>query len=236
LVERGQMDRYLAEEYFDLERTAHGELFRDLDRVWEALPRIAGRCRALLAGRAGGRSAAERFPGAHIGADVLVGDDCTIEAGATLQGPVVVGEGCVVRAGAYLRGNVLVGRGCVLGNSCEFKNCLLFDGCQIPHFSYVGDAILGYRAHLGAGAILSNVRLDRGEVSVRHEGGRIATGLVKFSAIIGDHAEIGCHAVISPGSLIGRRAVVYPGAHVTGVVPADHILKVRQQQQLLVRR
>ena len=140
-----------------------------------------------------------------------------------------------MRSGCYIRENVIVGDGCVLGNSCEFKNCILFDGCEVPHFNYVGDAILGHKAHLGAGVILSNVRLDRGEVIVKHGAERIGTGLKKFSAIIGDHAEIGCNSVINPGSLIGRRCVVHPMANFSGVLPEDTIWKVRQHGEAVLR-
>ena len=132
--------------------------------------------------------------------------------------------------------NVIVGDGVVMGNSCEFKNCILFDEAQVPHFSYVGDSILGYKAHLGAGVILSNVKLDHGEIAVTTEDGPIATGLTKFGAIVGDRTEIGCNAVINPGSVLGRDCIIYPGANFRGVLPDSSIVKVRQQQQVLARR
>ena len=126
--------------------------------------------------------------------------------------------------------------GPVWGNSCEFKNCLLFDGVAAPHFNYVGDSILGHRAHLGAGVILSNVRLDNREVNVRAgDGQRIGSGMRKFGAVIGDATEIGCNSVINPGSVIGRGCVLYPGSHWSGVLAAEHIVKVRQTQQVVVR-
>src|SRR5690606_4518635 len=131
----------------------------------------------------------------------------------------------MIRAGCYIRENVIVGNACVLGNSCEFKNCVIFDHCEVPHYNYVGDSILRYKAHLGAGVVLSNVRLDRGEVTVADEKKTIPTGLRKFGAVIGDHAEVGCNSVINPGSLIGRRSIVYPLSSFGGVLPADSILK-----------
>ena len=152
-----------------------------------------------------------------------------------VKGPAWIGDRCQIRAGCYIRENVIVGNDAVLGNSCEFKNCIVFDGAQVPHFNYVGDSILGHRAHLGAGAVLSNVRLDRGEVIVQDPGGAIATGLRKFSAVIGDHAEVGCNSVINPGSLIGRRSLVYPLSSFAGVLPANSILKTRQTQQVVKR-
>ncbi len=122
------------------------------------------------------------------------------------------------------------------GNSCEFKNCLVFNDAQIPHFNYVGDSILGHKAHLGAGVILSNVRLDRGSVSVATPEGAVNTGLRKFGAVVGDHAEIGCNAVLSPGSVIGRSCIVYPGMQWRGLLPANSIAKLRQDVQIVPRR
>jgi NDP-sugar pyrophosphorylase family protein len=131
---------------------------------------------------------------------------------------------------------VVVGNGVVMGNSCEFKNCILFDDAQVPHFNYVGDSILGYRAHLGAGVILSNVKLDRGEIAVASEEGDIATGLTKFGAIVGDRTEIGCNAVINPGAVIGRDCIIYPSVNFRGVLPHRSVVKLRQELQVLERR
>jgi NDP-sugar pyrophosphorylase family protein len=153
-----------------------------------------------------------------------------------IQGPAWIGEGCHIRNGAYIRENVVVGDGVVLGNSCEFKNCLIFDEAQIPHFNYVGDSILGYKAHLGAGAILSNVRLDHASVSVAAPEGALATGLKKFGAIVGDHAEIGCNAVLSPGSIIGRKSIIYPGTSWRGVLPENSMAKMFPQTLQVVPR
>ena len=130
-----------------------------------------------------------------------------------------------------------MGDDAVLGNSCEFKNCLLFDATQVPHFNYVGDSILGHRAHLGAGVILSNVRLDHAEVEVTLEDGtRMGTALRKFGAVIGDHAEVGCNAVLNPGSILGRRALVYPLTAWHGVLPSDQIGRSKTALQTLPRR
>ncbi len=135
-----------------------------------------------------------------------------------------------------MRENVIVGDGVVMGNSCEFKNCILFDEVQAPHFNYVGDSILGYHAHLGAGVILSNVKLDHSEIAVGAAEGNIATGLTKFGAIVGDRTEIGCNAVINPGSVLGRDCLVYPGVNFRGVLPQASVIKLRQELQLLERR
>ena len=158
-------------------------------------------------------------------AGVWVARDAQVAASATLAPPCIVCEGAELRTGAFLRGGVLVGRGAVVGNSCELKNCILFDGAQVPHFNYVGDAILGYRAHLGAGAVTSNVKGDRGEVFVRIGARSIPTGRQKCGAFLGDFAEIGCHAVLNPGTVVGARAQIYPLCSVRGFVPADCIYK-----------
>jgi NDP-sugar pyrophosphorylase family protein len=153
-----------------------------------------------------------------------------------VKGPAWIGENCEIRNGCYIRENVILGDGVVAGNSCEFKNCLVFDKAQIPHFNYVGDSILGFEAHLGAGVILSNVRLDKAPVTIHGPGGRIPTGLRKFGAIVGDQAEIGCNAVLSPGSLIGRQSVIYPGSNWRGYLPPQQIAKLNQEFSLVPRQ
>ncbi len=220
-----------AGEYLDLAHTAHAGLFPDGAPVWQALSQISTHLESRLKPAVRGAVDAK----AVIGDCVFIGEGTVVEAGAVIKGPAWIGKNCQVRSGCYIRENVIVGDGCVLGNSCEFKNCVLFDGCEVPHFNYVGDAILGHKAHLGAGVILSNVRLDRGEVIVKRGAERIPTGLKKFSAIIGDHAEIGCNSVINPGSVIGRRCVIHPMANFTGVLPEDTVWKVRQQGEAVLR-
>ena len=145
---------------------------------------------------------------------------------ATLIGPAYIGARTEIKPGAFLRGNVIVGEGCVLGNACEYKNCLLMDGVQTPHYNYVGDSVLGNGAHLGAGAICSNYRLDHRSVVV-HIGAAVhATGLRKFGAIIGDGAEVGCNTVLNPGTLLGPRALVGPAMAYGGYLAPDHIARV----------
>ena len=144
--------------------------------------------------------------------------------GAVIKGPTIIGENCEIRSSAYIRGNVITGNGCVLGNASEFKNCILFNHAQVPHFSYVGDSILGHKAHLGAGVVLSNLKSTTGNVKVND----LDTGLRKFGAIIGDEADIGCNCVLNPGSVIGRRAILYPNVLWRGVCPAGKVVKLRQ--------
>src|SRR3954447_3874259 len=219
-------------EYLDLRECAHPALFDRAVYAWDPLKIINEYLKAkLIPGFFG-----SRLGTSFIGDAVFIGKGTVVEAGATIKGPAWIGERCQIRPGCYIRENVIVGDGVVLGNSCEFKNCILFDEAQVPHFNYVGDSILGYRAHLGAGVILSNVKLDHREIHVNAADGDIATGLTKFGAVIGDRTEIGCNAVINPGSVLGRDCIVYPGANCRGVLPSASVVKVRQTLQVLTRR
>ncbi len=170
----------------------------------------------------------------RVASDVWVAKTATVAATATLCGPTIVGPHTEVRPGAFVRGSALIGRGCVVGNSTELKNCILFDGVQVPHYNYVGDSVLGYRAHLGAGAVTSNVKGDRGEVTVRVGDVRLQTGRRKCGAMVGDGAEVGCHAVLNPGSVLGVNCRVYPLAFVRGYVEAESILKREGEQVRMV--
>jgi UDP-N-acetylglucosamine diphosphorylase / glucose-1-phosphate thymidylyltransferase / UDP-N-acetylgalactosamine diphosphorylase / glucosamine-1-phosphate N-acetyltransferase / galactosamine-1-phosphate N-acetyltransferase len=218
-------------DYLDLQECTHPALFDEAVYAWDPLKKIGEYLKAKLNPGFFGSQLGTSF----IGDAVFVGPGTVIEPGVTIKGPAWIGERCQLRPGCYIRENVIVGNGVVLGNSCEFKNCVIFNDVQIPHFSYVGDSILGHRAHLGAGVILSNFRLDRKEISVHHEGTIIATGLRKFGAIIGDRVEIGCNAVINPGSLIGRDCLVYPLTHFGGVLPANTILQNRPNLRKIPR-
>ena len=159
-----------------------------------------------------------------------------LPAYATIIGPVWIGARTEIRPGAFIRGNVIVGEGCVLGNACEFKNCLLMDHVQVPHFSYVGDSILGNGAHLGAGAICSNLRLDQQPIVIRTADATYETGLKKFGAILGDRAEVGCNAVLNPGTLLGPRALVSPAIAFSGYLPAATIAHVHSTVKQIPRR
>jgi NDP-sugar pyrophosphorylase family protein len=217
--------------YFDLLRTEHQILVKEHSYVWEILPQISN----YLADHLTPANHGIKHGTSYIGNNVFIGKDTIIEEGAMIQGPAWIGEGCQLRKGCYIRENVIVGNNSVIGNSCELKNSFLFDDVQVPHFNYVGDSILGYRAHLGAGVILSNVRLDRREIILKIENQKIATGLRKFGAIIGDHVEIGCNAVLSPGSIIGRESLIYPMVSWHGILPKKSIVKKREEYQILTR-
>lgn len=216
----------------DLDRTEHSVIFENVTHAWEALAKISTYLQFRLKPGIHGKLIGKPF----ISGAVYIGSGTIIEHGAMIKGPAWIGEGCEIRNGAYIRENVVVGNGVVLGNSCEFKNCLIFDEAQIPHFNYVGDSILGHKAHLGAGAILSNVRLDHAPISVHATEGPINTGLKKFGAIIGDRAEIGCNSVLSPGAIIGRDTIIYPGTSWRGVLPANSIAKMEPQNLKILPR
>ncbi len=175
-------------------------------------------------------------PGVHIEGKVWLHPTVKLPAHATIIGPVYIGARTEIRPGAFIRNNVIAGEGCVLGNSSEFKNCLLLDGVQAPHFNYVGDSVLGNGAHLGAGVICSNLRLDQGEVTVRLANEIVQTGLRKFGAILGDKAEVGCNAVLNPGSVLGPRALVMPTMSFSGVLAPATIARVRQSVVTMARR
>ena len=219
--------------FLDLNHTEHRMLFDNSVNAWDALKQITSYLQFRLKPQILGRLVGKPF----ISNAVYVGRGGIIEQGAMIKGPAWIGEGCEIRNGAYIRENVIIGSGCVIGNSCEFKNCVIFDEVQVPHFNYVGDSILGYRSHLGAGVILSNVKLDRTEITVSVPGGGlIPTGLKKFGAIVGDHVEIGCNSVINPGSVIGRRSIIYPGTVWRGVVPEHALVKTKQEHQVIAQR
>jgi UDP-N-acetylglucosamine diphosphorylase / glucose-1-phosphate thymidylyltransferase / UDP-N-acetylgalactosamine diphosphorylase / glucosamine-1-phosphate N-acetyltransferase / galactosamine-1-phosphate N-acetyltransferase len=219
-------------DYLDLNRTEHRMLFDHAVNVWDALKQIPSYLQFRLKPQIQGRLVGKPF----VSGAVFIGRGTVIEHGAMIKGPAWIGEGCEIRNGAYIRENVIIGSGCVIGNSCELKNSIIFDEAQIPHFNYVGDSILGFRAHLGAGAVLSNVKLDHGEITVAGPNGFIPTGLKKFGAILGDRVEIGCNSVINPGSLIGRESVLYPGTQWRGVCPASSIVKTRFASEVVAKR
>src|SRR5258708_1806575 len=193
-------------EFLNLEHTAHPKLFENQNYVWDALKQIASYLQFRLKPGVLGELVGKPFLSNHV----FIGRGTMVEQGAVLKGPAWIGENCQIRSGCYVRENVIAGDRVVMGNSCEFKNCILFNEAQVPHFNYVGDSILGHHAHLGAGGLLSNVKLDRSEIIVTCADGTIPTDLTKFGAVIGDRSEIGCNSVINPGSVIGPDCMIYP--------------------------
>ena len=192
------------------------DFFAAHEYPWQMLPDIGALCAALLKDPPVGFS--EYAPG------ILTGENVKIDQSAVLLPPVVLGEGTEVRPGAYLRGNIVTGRNCVIGNSTELKNTILLDGAQLPHYNYAGDSILGNHAHMGAGAVCSNLKAD-GKTVVVHGVQDYATNLRKCGGMLGDGADAGCGCVLNPGSVIGKNTSVYPLTAVRGVVPEDSIVK-----------
>src|ERR1041385_3767664 len=185
---------------FDLKQTEHAALFDDAEFGWVALKSIAAYLKAHL--RPALHNHCEGV--AYIGKQVFIGEGTLVEDGAMIKGPVIIGRNCQIRHNAYVRENVIIGDNCVVGNSSEIKNSLLFNNAVAPHFNYVGDSILGYKAHLGAGVKISNFKLIPGNIIVEMDGKTFDTGLTKFGALLGDNTEVGCNAVLNPGSVIGR--------------------------------
>ncbi len=217
---------------FDLTQTEHAVLFDGCPYAWDALKQIE----AYLAANVPKQKLPKRFPGATIGDKVFIGEGTVIEPGALIKGPAIIGKNCQIRHNAYLRENVILGDHCVVGNASELKNAFLFNGAQVPHYNYVGDSILGHKAHLGAGVKISNVKLIPGNIEVDVAGVPHDTGLRKFGALVGDGAEVGCNAVLNPGSILERGAVVYPNVFWRGLLPANMIAKNKAEIEVVVRR
>lgn len=209
------------EELFDLEHTMAKDLLAGCKYPYEAIPKIGDFIKSLF----------DKLDDTYekVSENVYIAKDAKVWPGTTIVGPTIIGHKTEVRPGAFIRGNVLVGDGAVIGNSTELKNCIVFDKAQLPHYNYVGDSIIGFMAHMSAGAIASNLRLDKEIISVSG----ISTGLTKFGVCLGDHAEVGCSAVLCPGTIIGKRTLVYPLVMVRGVLPGEkvydgHTLKDRR--------
>lgn len=212
---------------YDLDETIASKLFENLDYPWEALLLIHDFILQL-----GPTLPTDVYT--QAGEDVWIAKDASIFSSAYIKGPAIIGKGAEVRHCAFIRGNAIVGEGAVVGNSTELKNVVLFNGVQVPHYNYVGDSILGFKAHMGAGSITSNVKSDKSLVDVTIRGERIHTGLKKFGAMLGDHVEIGCNTVMNPGTVIGRNSSVYPVSMIREFVPANSIYK--KQGEVAERR
>jgi NDP-sugar pyrophosphorylase family protein len=218
-------------DFLDLNQADHAAIFDGVTQAWEILHKLNTYLLEHVT------------PGNHgtligtptIGEHVFIGEGTVVEPGAYIKGPAWIGPNCQIRHGAYIRENVIVGAGSVIGNSSEIKNSFLGQGCQVPHFNYVGDSILGAKVHLAAGVIVSNLKLNGDFITLRMAHAILTTGLRKFGALIGDGAEVGCNAVINPGSIIGRRSLIYPGVCWRGILPANSIAKaadcVRERSQ-----
>lgn len=208
---------YCINDLYDLRHTQAADYLAQYRCPWEALKGIREMILALGAQRSDAYVEAQP--------QVWVHRTAVVSPTAFLGAPCIIGAGTEVRHGAFIRGSALVGENCVVGNSVELKNVILFDNVQVPHYNYVGDSILGYRAHMGAGAITSNVKSDKSPVKIHAADAEIETGLKKVGAMLGDFVEVGCNSVLNPGTVIGRNTNIYPLSCVRGVVPADSIWK-----------
>lgn len=207
---------------YDLNETIAKEIFEKLTYPWEALAKISSFIREL-----GPTLDPEKFE--QRGEDIWVAKSASVAPTAFLNGPLIIDEDAEIRHCAFVRGSAIVGKGSVVGNSTELKNVIIFNSVQVPHYNYVGDSILGYKSHMGAGSITSNVKSDKTLVAVKDKDEEIETGLKKFGAMLGDYVEVGCNSVLNPGTVIGRNSNVYPLSMVRGVIPADSIYKNKNE-------
>ena len=203
---------------YNLEETIAKDLFEGAVYPWEVLPKISDFIKKL-----GATLSEEEYE--KRGEDVWIAKSATVAPTAYIHGPAIIGKEAEVRHCAFIRGNAIVGEGAVVGNSTELKNVVLFNKVQVPHYNYVGDSILGYKAHMGAGSITSNVKSDKKLVVVKTPEGHIETGMKKFGAMLGDHVEVGCGTILNPGSVVGPHTNIYPLSSVRGFVPGGSIYK-----------
>lgn len=216
------MEQCKIENLFDLNETIAAELFADAVYPWE----ILGKINSFII-RLGNTLDSSRFE--KRGEHIWVAKSADIAPTACLNGPLIVDEEAQIRHCAFIRGSAVIGRGAVTGNSTELKNVVLFNGVQVPHYNYVGDSVLGYKAHMGAGSITSNVKSDKTLVTVRDGVETIETGLKKFGAMLGDFVEVGCNTVLNPGTVVGRNTNIYPLSMVRGVIAAECVYKNKNE-------
>ena len=216
------MKHYNIVNLYDMTQTIAAELFEGKEYPWEVLPEISAFIMKL-----GENLDSQKYD--KISENIWIAKTAKVAPSACVNGPCIIDEEAEVRHCAYIRGNAIVGKGAVVGNSTELKNVVLFNKVQVPHYNYVGDSILGYKAHMGAGSITSNVKSDKTLVVVKSKEGQIETGLKKFGAMLGDCVEVGCNSVLNPGTVVGRYSNIYPTSCVRGCIPANHIFKNGQE-------
>lgn len=216
------MEQVTIEKLYDLKETIAEEIFQGKTYPWEVLPLIGTFIEKL-----GKTLSSEEYD--QIGENIWVAKSASIAPTVAINGPCIIGKNAEIRQCAFIRGNAIVGERAVVGNSTELKNVILFNKVQVPHYNYVGDSVLGYKAHMGAGSITSNVKSDKKLVVIHGEDFELETGMKKFGAMLGDGVEVGCNSVLNPGTVVGRNSNIYPLSSVRGVVPADSIYKSRQE-------
>ena len=214
------MEQLTVKALFNLEETIAKDIFENVTYPWEVLPKI-GKFIVEL----GNTLSEDEYD--KISDNVWIAKTAKVAPTAYINGPVIIGKNAEIRHCAFIRGNAIVGEGAVVGNSTELKNVILFNKVQVPHYNYVGDSILGYKAHMGAGSITSNVKSDKTLTTVKTSEGAIETGLKKFGAMLGDEVEVGCGSVLNPGTVVGKNSNIYPLSMVREFVPANSIYKKR---------
>lgn len=214
------MEQFKISNLYDLNESVAGEFLSQFTYPWEALPEISNFIVKL-----GSLLSADEYE--KRGENVWIAKSAKVAPTASINGPAIIGKEAEIRHCAFIRGNAIVGEGAVVGNSTELKNVILFNKVQVPHYNYVGDSILGFKAHMGAGSITSNVKSDKTLVVVKNGDEQIETGLKKFGAMLGDHVEVGCNSVLNPGTVIGRNTNVYPCSMVRGCIAENSIYKKR---------
>lgn len=220
-------DQLKCKNLFNMDETMARDIFNEVTYPWEVLPLIKDF--VLELGKGLSLEEYECREG-----DIWIARSASIAATATITGPCIIGKNTEVRPGAFIRGNAIVGENCVVGNSTELKNVILFNNVQVPHYNYVGDSILGYKSHMGAGSITSNVKSDKTNVTIRYKGDVIGTKLKKMGAILGNYVEVGCNSVLNPGTIIGSNTNIYPLSMVRGYVPKSSIYK--REGQIVAKR
>lgn len=221
------MEQFRIKELYTLSETIAADIFEGFKYPWEVLPAIGEFIIKL-----GNSLPEDKYE--KKGDDVWIAKSAKIYPSAYINGPVIIDEDAEIRHCAFIRGNAIIGKGAVVGNSTELKNVILFNKVQVPHYNYVGDSVLGYRAHMGAGSITSNVKSDKTLIVAKSDKGFIETGLKKFGAMLGDLVEVGCNSVLNPGTIIGKNASVYPTSSVRGYIPPDSIYK--DKGEIVIRK
>ena len=216
------MKQYNILNLYDLTQTIAADLFTGKEYPWEVLSEISEFILKL-----GETLDANKFD--KVADNIWIAKSAKVASTACINGPCIIDEEAEVRHCAFIRGNAIVGKGAVVGNSTELKNVVLFNKVQVPHYNYVGDSVLGYKSHMGAGSITSNVKSDKTLVVIKATEGQIETGLKKVGAMLGDYVEVGCNSVLNPGTVIGRNSNVYPTSCVRGCIPANHIYKSKNE-------
>lgn len=202
----------------DINKTISKELFKENNYPWEVLPYIKDYIITL-------GNSLDKDNYTEIEEHIWVGSNVEIDKLATIIAPCIIDDNTIIRPGAYIRGNAIIGKNSVIGNSTEIKNAIIFDNCQLPHYNYVGDSILGYHVHLGAGVILSNLKNDGTNIDIKYKDKKVSTGMRKMGSIIGDNTEVGCNSVLYPGTIIGKNTNIYPLTRVRGIINSNSIVK-----------